>query len=106
MQINGKAIYDSRPFRPYKSGKICFTASPDKDIFLIYLAGVGELNIPEIIEVSGFQPPEGAEIELLGNNGKLTWKKGKDTGFIIKVPAKLQQHPPCKHAWTFKIVTK
>jgi alpha-L-fucosidase len=106
MQINGDAIYYSRPFSPYKSGKVCFTAGPDGDIFLIFLADAGEFRIPAIIEVNGFQPREGSEITLLGENGELKWKKGQDGGFIIEVPVELQKNPPCKHAWTFKIASE
>ena len=66
MKINGEAIYKSRPVKPYKSGKVCFTSNPDGTIYLIYLAEPGESKMPETLEVKGFHPAEGTAVELLG----------------------------------------
>jgi alpha-L-fucosidase len=103
MKINGEAIYNSRPVNPFKAGKVCYTSNPDGTIYVIYLADPGELIMPETIEVRGFQPSTGSDIELLGHKGMLKWKKEQDSGFLIEVPKALQKSPPCRHAWTFRI---
>jgi alpha-L-fucosidase len=103
MQINGEAIYHSRPVDPFKSGKVCFTSNPDGTIYVIYLADPGEARMPRSIEVKGFQPSQGSTVELLGKKGFLKWKKEGDAGFLIEIPLTLQKDPPCRHAWTFRI---
>jgi alpha-L-fucosidase len=103
MKINGEAIYNSRPVKPYKSGKVCFTSNPDGTVYIIFLAEQGENIMPAQVEVKGFQPTKGSIIEILGKKGTLKWKMETDSGFIITIPTELQKHPPCKHAWTFRI---
>ncbi|MCX6306355.1 MAG: alpha-L-fucosidase [Bacteroidetes bacterium] len=103
MQVNGEAIYNSRPVKPFKSGKICFTSLADGTIYLIYLAEPGDVRMPATIAVKGFQPSGGASIGLLGKKGILKWEKDADNGFFIEIPKAFQVGPPCRHAWTFRI---
>jgi alpha-L-fucosidase len=103
MQINGEAIYKSRPVDPYKSGKVCLTSNPDGTIYAIYLADNTEHIMPGKVVINGFQPSAGSVIKLLGTKSVLKWKKTGDSGFEIYIPAGQQKKPPCKHAWTFKI---
>jgi alpha-L-fucosidase len=103
MQINGEAIYKSRPVDPYKSGKVCLTSNPDGTIYAIYLADNTEHIMPGKVVINGFQPSAGSVITLLGTKSVLKWKKTGDSGFEIYIPARQQKKPPCKHAWTFKI---
>ncbi|MFZ4523525.1 MAG: alpha-L-fucosidase [Bacteroidales bacterium] len=103
MKVNGEAIYNSRPIDPFKSGNICFTANPDGSIYLIYLVRQDEVKMPSSIEVKGFQPSQGSTIELLGRKGRLMWRKEQDSGFMIEIPRKFRDAPPCQHAWIFKI---
>ena len=103
MNINGEAIYNSRPIAPYKSGNVCFTSNPDGTIYLIYLAAPCESTMPACVEVRGYTPVQGSILELLGATGTLKWKKGKDANIFIEIPRSLQKAPPCSHAWTFRI---
>jgi alpha-L-fucosidase len=99
MKINGEAIYKTRPVSPYKSGKICFTSLPDGTIYLLYLADEKETAMPDRIDVKGFQPTQGAKVQLLGRKGLLKWETvGKD--LRIRIPAGI---PPCRYAWVFKM---
>ena len=102
MKINGEAIYKTRPIPPYKSGKTCFTSLPDGTVYLLYLADSSETAIPPFIDVKGFLPLKGSEIELLGRTGFLKWESiGND--FRIRIPSFCVHHPPCNYAWVFKI---
>lgn len=103
MKINHAAIYRSRPFSPYKSGKICFTSDPEGAVYLVYLAEPGEVMMPATIEVNGFEPPAGSAIELLGTKGILKWQAGQADGIRISIPEIIQKNPPCRHAWTFRV---
>ena len=105
MKINGESIYKTRPIDPYKSGKTCFTSLPDGTIYVLYLAGEKETEMPSLVDVKGFQPSKGSTIELLGKEGLLKWEtSGND--FRIKVPSYCVHHPPCKYAWVFKVKMK
>jgi len=104
MQINGEAIYNSRPVDPSKSENLCYLSNPNGNIYVIYLAGETEMKMPESIFVNGFQPSGGSTIELLGKRGTLKWKADGATGFRIFIPSAARNNPPCKHAWTFRIL--
>ncbi len=106
MKVNGEAIYNSRPVKPYKSGKICFTTGRDGSVYLFYLADPGEVAMPAKILVDGFLPPEGSGVELLGRSGALKWTAEPGLRFTITLPTSVQKKPPCAHAWTFRIRTK
>jgi alpha-L-fucosidase len=103
MNLNGEAIYGTRPLDPSKSGNICFTSKPDGTIYALYLVRPGETRMPAKVEVQGFQPSSGSTIELLGKKGTLRWKNTGDSGFTIEIPAGMQKDPPCRFAWSFKI---
>src|ERR1035437_1362286 len=102
MKINGEAIYKTRPFPPYKSGKICFTSLRDGTVYLIYLADASEIRMPSFIDLQGFKLPKGQKVRLLGNPGQLKCSEKGDV-FRIRVPEATRLHPPCKYAWVFKI---
>jgi alpha-L-fucosidase len=103
MDINGEAIYGTRPIAPFKEGKVCLTEKKDgKTLYAIYLADVDEKEIPAAILVSAIVLPPPARVKLLGSDEELSWEKvGK--GFMIHVPARLQKRPPCEHAFAFQI---
>ncbi|MEN6310506.1 MAG: alpha-L-fucosidase, partial [Acidobacteriota bacterium] len=42
MNVNGEAIYKTRPVAPYKEAKTCFTALPDGTVCAVYLADEDE----------------------------------------------------------------
>ena len=102
MKVNSDAIYKTHPVKPYKDGKICFTASKDGTIFVLYMADEKETKMPAYINLNGIRLSKKATIQLLGKPGLLRWEKiGNATR--IKIPAGSINHPPCKYAWVFKI---
>lgn len=102
LNVNGEAIYKTRPIAPYKEGRICFTSLKDGSVFAIYLADEGQVNPPKKIAVETFQPAAGAKIYMLGYKNPLKWEKnGK--GVLIEVPDAMVKNPPSQHAWAFKI---
>ncbi|MGQ9800594.1 MAG: alpha-L-fucosidase [Candidatus Saccharicenans sp.] len=101
MKINSRAIYGTRPFPPYKEGKVCFTRGKNGSVYIIYLADEGEA-MPEKIYVESFKPGPGTLISLLGSSQKISWKQS-GRGFEISVPPVLRHNPPCKYAWVFQL---
>ena len=76
---------------------------PDGTIYAVYLAEPGEMTMPARVTVNGMAIAKGSNIEMLGHKGSLRWKGEGDTGIVVTIPAALQNHPPCRHAWTFVI---
>jgi alpha-L-fucosidase len=103
MNINGEAIYNTRPINPSGYRNMRFTSLPDGTIYVMYLVQAGEKEIPATIFVDGFQPSGSSDIGLLGKTGKMKWKH-EGTGFRIEIPSSVRKSPPCNHAWTFKIL--
>lgn len=98
MKINSEAIYNSHPVLPYKEGKVCFTQLPDRTVYAIYLADENESSLPSKINFEKFPISEYSKIELLGAKAKINLHKTE-----IEIPESVQQNPPCKYAWAFKI---
>jgi alpha-L-fucosidase len=99
LQINGEAIYGTRPVPPYKVGPVCLTKKGEK-LYAIYLAAEGQTAPPERIEVG----PIGAakSVRLLGSDAKLEWTV-TPSGLSVSLPESVRQAPPCQHAWALEI---
>lgn len=105
MDVNGEAIYKTRPIAPFKEGKICLTSRKDEgSVFAIYLADEGQTSPPQTISVESFQPAARAKVYLLGYRNPLKWKKNGN-GFLIELPDQVVKNPPCEHAWAFKVTS-
>lgn len=109
MKINGEAIYFTRPVDPYRNGNICYTSIRDSSdgriskIYAIYLAGENEQRMPSTILIEGIPVKYHGTVSLLGYSKNLTVKMEGESGIRIFIPKKIREHPPCNHAWTFKI---
>ncbi len=99
MEINGEAIYSSRPVLPYKEGKVCFTQLKNNTVYAIYLSDENENSLPQKLSLSKFCPAPEAGIEMLGTKTKLKWER-KNEGCEIYLAGSI---PPNKYAWTLKI---
>jgi alpha-L-fucosidase len=102
MAVNGEAIYETRPIKPYKEGRICFTRKRDGAVYAIYLSEEGEKDPPSSIKIAALQPAQDARVTLLGRRGDLKWEK-EEAGFRIQLPESDVEDPPCRHAWTIRI---
>ena len=101
MDVNGSAIYGTRPVAPYKEGKFCFTRMRGGEINAIYLAAENEI-LAEYVNIASFTPVPGSKVRLLGWAQPLKWEKTK-SGITLVIPSSARQQPPSKHAWTFRI---
>ena len=91
LDVNGEAIYDTRPWSKYGEGNLRFTQK-DKKLYVIALEWPDDrsLTVPSLEKVS--------EVALLGHDGKLEWEQG-DAGLKIALPST----PPCEHAYSFRV---
>ena len=99
MQINGPAIYGTRPVAPYKDGRTCLTKKGDR-LYLIYLADKDETAPPAEIVVKGV--PQGSSVRMLGSKAAIGASFGK-SGVTIRVPRAARENPPSQHAWAFEV---
>ena len=102
IEVNGEAIYETRPLAPYKEGRVCLTQKTDGTIYAIYMAEEGEIGPPAEILISSLKHEHIGSMTLLGSRDNLQWDK-RGTGFVIKIPDRIQKNPPCKEAWVIRI---
>lgn len=102
MKVNSEAIYNSKPIEPFKEKNICMTQQDNGTVFFMYMADEGEKTIPAEIKVESLQPVNGAKLTLLGSKARLKWRKDGN-GFVVSIPEKMRNNPPCQHAWTIKV---
>jgi len=100
MQVNGDAIYGTRPVPPYKVGRVCLTRK-GATLYALYLAEDGQAAPPQHIEIAALRGAK--SVRLLGSQAALAWKAGPD-GLSVRIPESVWQSPPCRHAWAFEIV--
>jgi len=100
LQVNGDAIYGTRPIPPYKVGPVCLTRKGEK-LYAICLAAEGQTAPPEQIQVPPLQAAK--SVKLLGSRSKVTWALTPE-GLSVTMPPETRNAPPCAHAWALEIV--
>jgi alpha-L-fucosidase len=99
MQVNGEALYGTRPIPPYKVGQVCLTRKGDK-LYAICLAEQGQTSLPAQIQIAPIKSAK--SVRLLGSSTAMQWKVTPE-GLSIDVPQTVRQSPPCEYAWAFEI---
>ncbi len=103
MNVNGEAMYGTRPVAPYKEGRFCLTRNRNtQSLYAICLAESSETAPPAEFHVPVRTLGEGAGVHLLGYPGDVRWRKD-GSGIIVSIPEGARRRPPCEHAWTIKI---
>ncbi len=99
MQVNGQAIYGTRPIPPYKVGQVCLTKKGGT-LFAICLAEEGQTTLPERIDI----PPIKAarSLRLLGSETAPQWATTPE-GLSMSISKEIRRSPPGQHAWAFEI---
>jgi alpha-L-fucosidase len=97
MDVNGEAIYGSRPWKISEEGRVHFTAKGDSLYAISLDWPEGELAIPALGEGKG---TEGGieKVELLGGKEKLSFTRNA-AGLHVKFP----DEKPCDVAYAVKI---
>ena len=97
LEVNGEAIYATRPFSDFKEGdNVRFTSSKDGEtLYLITLKWPDRELRTKSAKLS-----KGDEITMLGVPGKVMWRPEGDQA-VISVPRPSTK--PCDYAWVFRI---
>jgi len=96
LKVNGEAIYGTRRWKVTNEGAVRYTVK-DKVVYAICTAWPGKelvLKTP--------QPPEGAEVKMLGYEGTVPWRM-QNGEMRIQVPQLTIDKLPCQDAWVFRI---
>jgi alpha-L-fucosidase len=101
LEINGDAIYGTRPIAPYVEGRLRFTRGKGGTIYAVYLAAEDEERLPAYISSTEYRPAADATVSLLGSGVALEWA-ASGTGFVVEIPEPLRATPPREHAWVLK----
>ena len=98
LDVNGEAIYGTRPWKQWSENKVRFT----KKGAALYAISF-DWPASEEIEIAALGKNAGAveKVEMLGHDGTLEFTQ-TDTGLKVKLPA----DKPCQHAWSLKISTQ
>jgi alpha-L-fucosidase len=99
LQVNGRAIYGTRPLAPYKVDNVCLTAK-GRSVFALVLAPASQNSLPHTVTLPA--PRELETVRLLGSDRALTWTLEEDR-VTVTIPSSLQAYPPCDHAWVFEM---
>jgi alpha-L-fucosidase len=106
MQINGEAIYHTKPVKPYKNNKVCMTSKPETGaVYYFYMPDENEKIMPEKIYIADHTAPLGSKISLLGSDAKIFWDGLDHKGFTIFIPKEIRENPPCDYVWVFKLIS-
>ena len=104
MQVNGEAIYGTKPLKPYKINQLCMTAKEGEGaVYYFYIAEEGETEMPASIFIPQHTAPLASKVTLLGSEANLTWVGLDQPGFTIYIPKEFRSIPPCKDVWVFKV---
>jgi len=98
LQVNGEAIYGTRPREVFHEGEsIWFTSSKDgRTCYAISLKWPGSQ-----LAVGSVPVTEGSPVHMLGVHEPLRWRRNGDS-VIVEIPAEVAEHPPCRQAFVFK----
>jgi alpha-L-fucosidase len=103
ININGSAIYETVNTMPYRDNNIFFTAKEDT-VFAIYLKNDNQTTMPSQISWHSHLPRSNSNVYLLGYPYPLYYNISSNAVNVF-IPTEIQNNPPCRHAWVFKIVT-
>jgi alpha-L-fucosidase len=99
LDVNGEAVYGTRPWKVTEENDIRFTAKGDC-VYAIFLKWQGET-----FRIKSLRAVEGSSISMLGVMGSLEWKQDENC-LTISYPAHKSRPTHCSYAWAFKIMAK
>ncbi|MFB3387636.1 alpha-L-fucosidase [Flavobacterium sp. LAR06] len=103
LDINGEAIYATKPIVPYSEGNLYYTSKGDKTVFGIYLPKANEKEIPaEIIIKNNLKGK--LNVMLLDGKTKLSYKNVAG-GIAVTIPKSLRAELAKKAGVVIKVVS-
>ncbi|MHC4389489.1 MAG: alpha-L-fucosidase, partial [Planctomycetota bacterium] len=98
FEVNGEAIYGTRPWLEYGEGNLRFTRKgPVLYVIALEWPDTNILTVPS--SALGEKAGLASEVSLLGHEGKLQSRRD-EKGLAITLP----ERKPCEHAWCLRVV--
>lgn len=101
LEINGEAIYRTRPIAPYFDGKIRYTQSKNGTIYAMYLVSENESSFPAELKLNGITIHPEAKMTLVGNKSRKLKYVKTQSGLNVTLPADIRDNS--KYALVIKI---
>jgi len=101
LDINGEAIYATRPIAPYSEGNLYYTSKGEKTVFGIYLPTANEKEIPSQIFIKNNLKGK-LNVTLLANKQKLSYKS-VNGGISVTIPNSLKTELAKQGGVTIKV---
>jgi alpha-L-fucosidase len=104
LKLNGEAIYDTRPVKPYEHGNCFFTRKADGTLYAIVLGAKDGDSMPASVTLPAALAADGRSITLVGHrSAPLAVTVGTDGLAVVELPAAARANPPCSEAWALRI---
>ena len=98
LDVNGEAIYGTRPWRTCREGDIRFTRRGNTVYAICLEWPENALEIKSMSSISALCPEHIESVELVGSEEELDWSRDW-RALTIQSP----ETRPCKHAYSFRI---
>lgn len=90
LKVNGEAIYNTRPIKPYESGNLFFTTNQDGTVYAISIHSKTDSLISNKVRIPSALVATNSEISLVGFKGqKLPYQPVDGDMIEITFPAKI-----------------
>jgi len=98
LDVNGEAIYETRPWKLIRDSDVRYTRKGD--VLYAITPAWPQDGAELVIEALGANENVGAvgAVSLLGHDGELTWRQTERALHVALGP-----HRPCDHAWAMRI---
>lgn len=106
LKINGEAIFETRPVKPYELGNVFFTRKADGTVYAIVLSSQDGESIPPRVVLPASLTVNAKVITLVGGDGTaLAFKSGSHPDTTeVSLPAAGSIQMTGSDAWSLKIV--
>ncbi|NQT11688.1 MAG: alpha-L-fucosidase, partial [Planctomycetes bacterium] len=106
LKINGEAIYDTRPVKPYELGNVFFTGKADGTVYAIVLSSQDGESMPPSVILPASLTADAKAITLVGGDGTaLAFKPGSHPDTTeVSLPTAGSIQMTGTDAWSLKIV--
>ena len=106
LKINGEAIYETRPVKPYELGNVFFTGRADGTVYAIVLSRQDGESMPPSVILPASLTVNARKITLIGGDGTaLAFESGSQPDTAeVSLPAAGSIQMPSTDAWVLKIV--
>ncbi len=105
LKVNGEAIFETRPIKPYELGNVFFTAKKDGTVYAIALSSKDGDPMPASVTLPTALLASAKKVSLIGSdNAAISFSPDKSRDITdVQLPQAAALKTPVTHAWALKI---